>query len=126
MIMKTTNKTTQKEITAAASWYNKEYTNIYGCLRAMLCDNAPAEVRAVVYKLGLRSKKHVDIVAQRVIENQPLIARDADNNIIAMERVKKRTTISTETVERPITRWTFRKVLQAIRIMEGTKEQITL
>lgn len=124
--MKATNKTTQKEINAAASWYNKEYANIYGCLRAMLCDNAPAEVKAVVHKLGLKSKKHVDIVAQRVIENQPIIARDTDNNIIPMERVKKRTTTTIEAIERPIARWTFKKVLRAIRIIEGTKEQITL
>lgn len=124
--MKTTNTTTQKQINAVASWYNKEYTNIYGCLRAMLCDDAPAEAKAMLRTLGLRSKKDVDNVAKLVIENQPIIAVDSDNNIIAMERAKKRTTTSVEAIERPITRWTFKKILNSIRIIEGTKKQITL
>lgn len=124
--MKTTNTTTQKQINAVAAWYNKEYTNIYGCLRAMLCDDAPSEAKALLRTLGLRSKKDVDNVAKLVIENQPFIAIDSDNNIIAMELSKKRTTTNIETIEKPITRWTFKKILNSIRIIEGTKKQITL
>jgi hypothetical protein len=122
----TTTTTTQKQINEVASWYNKEYANIYGCLRAMLCDDAPTEAKTMLRKLGLRTKKDVDNVARLVIENQPIIALDSDNNIIAMERAKKRTTTSVETIEKPITRWTFKKILNCIRVIEGTKKQITL
>lgn len=122
----TTTTTTQKQINEVASWYNKEYTNIYGCLRAMLCEDAPSGAKAMLRKLGLRSRKDVDSVARYVIENQPIIALDGDNNIIAMERAKKRTTTTIETIEKPITRWTFKKILNCIRVIEGTKKQITL
>lgn len=120
------NITTQKQLNEIAKWYNQEYTNIYGCLRAMLCDNAPKEAKDVLRKLGLKTRKDVDNVARLVIENQPIISRTTDNEIIPMERVKKRATTTTETIERPITKWTFRKVLNCIRVIEGTKTQITL
>ena len=125
--MKTNNTTTtQKQLNGIAKWYNQEYSNIYGCLRAMLCDNAPKEAKDVLRKLGLKTRKDVDNVARLVIENQPIIARNSDNEIIAMERTKKRTTTTTETIEKPITKWTFRKVLNCVRVIEGTKKQITL
>lgn len=125
--MKTNNNTTtQKQLNEIAKWYNQEYSNIYGCLRAMLCENAPSEVKTILRKLGLKSRKDVDNVAKLVIENQPIVARTTDNEIIPIERVKKRTTTTTETIEKPITKWTFKKILNCVRVIEGTKTQITL
>lgn len=128
----TTNKNnngnfTQKQINECAKWYNQEYSNIFGCLRAMLAlkDKAPVEIKNALNVLQLKDKKCVDMVAKLVMNNNPVVATDKDGNLIPFEYV---TRVKTETKERtkvlqPISRWTFKKVLNTIRVIQGTKEQ---
>lgn len=121
---------TQKTLNECAKWYNKEYANIYGCLRAMLVINekAPKDVKNALKVLGLTDRKKVDIVADLVRNNQPLVATDINGNIVPFEKVTKRVTETKETIkiERPIEKWTFKKVLNAIRVIEGTKAQVNI
>lgn len=121
---------TQKALNECAKWYNQEYANIYGCLRAMLAMNerAPKDVKNALKVLGLTDRKKVDIVADLVRNNQPIVATDINGNIVPIERVTKRVTETKETIriERPIERWTFKKVLNAIRVIEGTKTQVNI
>lgn len=121
---------TQKQLNECAKWYNQEYSNIYGCLRAMLSLNekAPNEVREAIKILGLTDKKKVDLVAELVMNNQPIVATDTNGKIIPFEKVTKKHTETKESykVEQPITKWTFKKVLNCIRVIQGTKAQINI
>ena len=121
---------TQKALSECARWYNAEYANIYGCLRAMLAlnDKAPKDVKNALKVLGLTDRKKVDIVADLVRNNQPIVAIDTNGNVVPFERVTKRVAETKETIkiERPIEKWNFRKVLNAIRVIQGTKEQINI
>lgn len=131
----TTNKDsamTQKEINLASSQLNKEFSNLFGCLKAMVAlkdstskDTDIEAAKKALKVLGLNTKKDVEVVAGKVLANYPLQGVDINSDkIIAFEVVTKRKPETKESykVTQPVTKWTFKKVLKAVRVMQGTKE----
>lgn len=132
--MKTANnKTTQKQVNAGVKQLNEEYSNLFGCIKAILAlkegKSELKEAQHICRVLGLRTRKDVDTVATKVLQHYPLQGIDAaTGKPVAFERVTKRTTETkqAERITRPISRWTIRKVFACLRVIEGTKQIETL
>lgn len=128
--MKTNNNnTTKKQINAGVKELNQEYSNLFGCLKAIVAlKDGKSELKDAQHLckvLGLKSKKDVDNAATKVLTHYPLQGLDANTKkMVAFERVTKRTAESktAEKVVRPITKWTIKKVFACVRVIEGTKQ----
>lgn len=125
----TNNNTTQKQVNAGVKQLNAEFSNLFGCLKAIAAlkegKSDLKEAQHLCRVLGLKSKKDVDNAATKVLTHYPLQGLDTNTKkMVAFERVTKRTAESktAEKVVRPITKWTIKKVFACVRVIEGTKQ----
>lgn len=123
--MKNNNNTTAKQVNIASKQANEEFKSLTGCLRALqMMDNKPEELKDLCKKLHLigAKKQELQEIAKWVANNTPYFVTDENGDKHPADKVTKKVAVTTEKHAKQRTTWTFRKVLETVRVIEGTKE----